>query len=777
MTVSGPRLGISTWPRRLLAWALARDLPAFVVPDTRLARSAGLDLEAAGLRPVATPRHATVLIVVGEVPPGLAAAAGVAYAQMPRPRTILAVGAAPILGLPPPDATTTLDQAGLMAGVARLRRQLAEGAFATEAPVLDLAAARTRTEFVCPMHPEVVRNEPGSCPVCGMDLVPREAAGAMARHDHAGIVPAMAHASGAAAGTEEDAAKRTYTCPMHPAVVQSGPGRCPICGMHLVPMGRADDPPQQALSRRSGPDSGDGTGSSGDRAREEPAGTVDDGHAGPAEQADQHAGQDALAVGVAGDQPAGQPAGRHGAAMRAARPGTMMDHRSHVDSGMDHGAHDAPASSTAHPAVGHDSSNHAPMGGAGHLVAMDPADPARMTIPRTAEDGSGHRSPDHRTPMDHTATGPQGMDQGPMDHGAMESGGVDHGTMDHSPPGGGFMSMVAMTEALPRSPDGLPMEWVEIPFGPLFAGLPGGLALSFTLDGDGVARATVGTGTTARGQRRGWPGPAETFPDRLARLDPLAPVAYRLLAQRALEAVAGVVVDEPTARRRVRAAEWERVGSHLGWLAEFASLIGATWLARRSAQLQLAVVRAKDEDDARLAAEIRGFVRAGARLPLLHRRLVGIGGTGLDLADRLRGPVARAAGIEVDARTDDPAYRGLGFGTSLDSGGDALARLRVRLAEIVASLDLLLAAGAAAAPNAPPVPSGLLGSAEAMVETPRGAARLRLTLERGAVIDAHVDPPSAGHIVLIPGLVEGREVADALVAIASLDLSPWEVDR
>jgi Cu+-exporting ATPase len=36
-----------------------------------------------------------------------------------------------------------------------------------------LAAASTRTEYVCPMHPEVVRGEPGSCPICGMALEPR----------------------------------------------------------------------------------------------------------------------------------------------------------------------------------------------------------------------------------------------------------------------------------------------------------------------------------------------------------------------------------------------------------------------------------------------------------------------------------------------------------------------------------------------------------------------------------------------------------------------------
>jgi Cu+-exporting ATPase len=28
-----------------------------------------------------------------------------------------------------------------------------------------------------------------------------------------------------------------YTCPMHPQIVQEGPGHCPICGMALEPMG------------------------------------------------------------------------------------------------------------------------------------------------------------------------------------------------------------------------------------------------------------------------------------------------------------------------------------------------------------------------------------------------------------------------------------------------------------------------------------------------------------------------------------------------------------
>jgi len=30
-----------------------------------------------------------------------------------------------------------------------------------------------KIEYTCPMHPQIVRNEPGNCPICGMALEPR----------------------------------------------------------------------------------------------------------------------------------------------------------------------------------------------------------------------------------------------------------------------------------------------------------------------------------------------------------------------------------------------------------------------------------------------------------------------------------------------------------------------------------------------------------------------------------------------------------------------------
>lgn len=75
-----------------------------------------------------------------------------------------------------------------------------------------------RQYYACPMpeHADVLYDAPGRCPLCGMDLVPvRKEAGHVER-------PPIDH----------------WTCPMpeHRSVKEPGPGKCPICGMTLVPV-------------------------------------------------------------------------------------------------------------------------------------------------------------------------------------------------------------------------------------------------------------------------------------------------------------------------------------------------------------------------------------------------------------------------------------------------------------------------------------------------------------------------------------------------------------
>ncbi|MDO8732574.1 MAG: copper-translocating P-type ATPase [Actinomycetota bacterium] len=93
--------------------------------------------------------------------------------------------------------------------------------------------------YACPMHPEVVDDHASSCPECGMDLVP---VAHMTSHDHAHHSADGHAAVEAKPPVSRNAASaKLYTCPMHPEIIQDAPGRCPICGMHLEPVLPSED--------------------------------------------------------------------------------------------------------------------------------------------------------------------------------------------------------------------------------------------------------------------------------------------------------------------------------------------------------------------------------------------------------------------------------------------------------------------------------------------------------------------------------------------------------
>ena len=77
-------------------------------------------------------------MLVGKLPAELKNAAAVSYAQMPRPRAVLGVGADDASPLPKPDASAGTGQEALQQAVAGLRRSFAEGAFSPEAPQFDV---------------------------------------------------------------------------------------------------------------------------------------------------------------------------------------------------------------------------------------------------------------------------------------------------------------------------------------------------------------------------------------------------------------------------------------------------------------------------------------------------------------------------------------------------------------------------------------------------------------------------------------------------------------
>lgn len=87
------------------------------------------------------------------------------------------------------------------------------------------------------MHPEVVQDGPGRCPKCGMHLVEKNGEG----HDAARKEAAAGHASHMREDGNKQSSGIFYTCPMDPDVISDNPGECPKCGMDLVPMNDAED--------------------------------------------------------------------------------------------------------------------------------------------------------------------------------------------------------------------------------------------------------------------------------------------------------------------------------------------------------------------------------------------------------------------------------------------------------------------------------------------------------------------------------------------------------
>lgn len=124
------------------------------------------------------------------------------------------------------------------------------------------------SKYTCPMHPEIIQDKPGNCPICGMNLVPlkveeiaKEQEGMENslhsekddpdhHHEHHIEKKVDRQDEGLPQKQKEldkhkdhgqSIEKRTshvqkFTCPMHPQIISDQPGKCPLCGMTLVPM-------------------------------------------------------------------------------------------------------------------------------------------------------------------------------------------------------------------------------------------------------------------------------------------------------------------------------------------------------------------------------------------------------------------------------------------------------------------------------------------------------------------------------------------------------------
>lgn len=272
-----------------------------------------------------------------------------------------------------------------------------------------------------------------------------------------------------------------------------------------------------------------------------------------------------------------------------------------------------------------------------------------------------------------------------------------------------------------ESRDGLSLDRLSVRLGPFLPPLPSGLVLDVEVQGDVFEAVTIVS-----------PSPGDTGDTEasvagrgtiLAGADPNLAIFLRAL-------------HEP-----VRIADFEvaRARSHLRWLSAALVAVELPALGERALRLAGRVGPGDGEAIRRLARLVR-WSRA------LGWATRGVGHIEADeVAGRGVGPVARACGLAEDLRSDDPMYAELGFEPVTESGGDAAARWRVRLAEATDSLALAARAG-----DRTTMVTG-------QVEGPRGV------LEPGSA-------PAGRLASLVGRRLVGMEWGDAITTVLSLDL-------
>ena len=138
------------------------------------------------------------------------------------------------------------------------------------------------------------------------------------------------------------------------------------------------------------------------------------------------------------------------------------------------------------------------------------------------------------------------------------------------------------------------------------------------------------------------------------------------------------------------------------------------------------------------------------------------------------GPLARAAGLETDVRAESSyfAYDKIGYEMILESSGDIYARNRVRLREILSSIQMIknIVEG---------LPEGSIlekskgkpdGEAVARLEAPRGEIFYYVKGVKKAMLDrVRIKTPTFSNIPAMVEIFKGQEYADVPAILASFD--------
>lgn len=291
--------------------------------------------------------------------------------------------------------------------------------------------------------------------------------------------------------------------------------------------------------------------------------------------------------------------------------------------------------------------------------------------------------------------------------------------------------------------------------------------------------------------------------ERVSGVDSLA---HALACAQAIEDAAGCEVPARARWHRLVAAELERIYNHLHYLGH---LCHTTTLKVGEAQGKLLEERAKQINGRACGSRfLRGIVWPGGvrreldihaiadglvtlkpeverYVGLIERttshldRLISTAPLGQQLAfdQGATGPVERASGVDRDLRRDHPyaAYTLLRPAVSIATEGDACARMRVRIAELRASIALIeraLGQGVPDGPQSVACRPPELAQGLGWTESSRGTVLYAVHFdEKGRFARIKIKSPSFSNWCVFPSTVHDSNMMDYAINEASFGLT------
>jgi Ni,Fe-hydrogenase III large subunit/Ni,Fe-hydrogenase III component G len=276
----------------------------------------------------------------------------------------------------------------------------------------------------------------------------------------------------------------------------------------------------------------------------------------------------------------------------------------------------------------------------------------------------------------------------------------------------------------------------------------------------------------------------------------------------AVESAVGLEVPPRAEYIRTIMLELERLHSHLLWVGLACHIVGfdtlfmqsfrirepLMWLAEKIsgnrktyALCLIGGVRWQITQELRaefrqvldkLEAEWRPVVDAVSKDKNIQKRTRGIGvaDAGTCKEAGAVGPVARAAGVDIDCRRDHPyaAYDRVEFDVITERGGDVWSRVLVRMREVFESIRIIrqcldkMDDGPIQLKIENELPVGRIGLSS--VEAPRGESHhFVITGENNRPRRWRVRAPTYQNLQAVPRMIKDQQIADMTISLGSID--------